>query len=484
MLIVPVSGQPDWRRPPLILLLLILINVLVFFGAQGRDDERTLHAARYYFDSALPGIELPRYVAELERHRPADALPLQKALDKKRPQRVLRAMENDAAFMRRLHAEQIVTPEAPEFARWRSERRHYETLRDKSTSQRLGFKPAEPTVASLFAHMFLHGDLMHLIGNMAILFVVGLLVEEKLGKTRFLLFYLLCGLGAAALDWAVDSQRTIPGIGASGAVSGVMAMFVMLYGLQKIRFFYWLVVYFDFFMAPAILVLPVWIGWELVQYLNAGNSQINYLAHLGGFLTGTLLIAMLRRFGPALKTATEPPLVSDPLVAERQRLTGHLEQLRFAEAVHSARRCTRLAPHDAALLEQYYMLARGQPGSDDYHRAAAQIFARAEDVAHGEFAYRTFKDYFKTARPSVRLASAQLTTLIRGFARNGYLDDAERLSLALARRDAQHPALPALLLLLAEAYRRAGNGSRRHALLERLRQEHPNSEEALRAGTL
>ena len=130
MLIVPVSGQPDWRRPPLILLLLILINVLVFFGAQGRDDERTLHAARYYFDSALPGIELPRYVAELERHRPADALPLQKALDKKRPQRVLRAMENDAAFMRRLHAEQIVTPEAPEFARWRSERRHYETLRD------------------------------------------------------------------------------------------------------------------------------------------------------------------------------------------------------------------------------------------------------------------------------------------------------------------------------------------------------------------
>ena len=116
MLIVPVSGQPDWRRPPLILLLLILINVLVFFGAQGRDDERTLHAARYYFDSALPGIELPRYVAELERQRPADALPLQKALDKKRPQRVLRAMENDAAFMRRLHAEQIVTPEAPAWA--------------------------------------------------------------------------------------------------------------------------------------------------------------------------------------------------------------------------------------------------------------------------------------------------------------------------------------------------------------------------------
>lgn len=484
MLIVPVSGQPDWRRPPLVLLLLILLNVLIFFGVQGRDDERAMHAARYYADSTLPKVELPRYVAELERLRPADALPLQEALSKKRQMQVLRVMESDATFMRRLRAEQIVTPDMPEYAHWRTERQQYESLRNKSTSQRFGFKPAEPTVAGLFVHMFLHGDLMHLIGNMAILFVVGLLVEERLGKTRFLIFYLLCGLGAAALDWAIDRQRVIPGIGASGAVSGVMAMFVMLYGLQKIRFFYWLVVYFDFFMAPAILVLPVWIGWEFVQYLNAGNSQINYLAHLGGFLTGTLLIAGLHRVGRPLPAVTPKTGAPDALATERQRLTGHLEQLRFAEAVHSARRCTRLAPHDAALLEQYYMLARGQPASDDYHRAAAQIFALAEDSNQSEFAHRTFKDYFKTARPSVRLGSTQLPTLIRGFARGGYLDDAERLSLALARRTPEHPALPALLLLIAEAYRRTGNGLRRQALLDRLRQEHPTSEEALRAGKL
>ena len=105
MLIVPVSGQPDWRRPPLVLLLLILLNVLIFFGVQGRDDERAMHAARYYADSTLPKVELPRYVAELERLRPADALPLQEALNKIHGRILSAAAQMQKNEMDKLHLE-------------------------------------------------------------------------------------------------------------------------------------------------------------------------------------------------------------------------------------------------------------------------------------------------------------------------------------------------------------------------------------------
>lgn len=486
MLILPVGEQQGRSRQPLVLLLLIVLNVVVYFATLGRDNESARQAYSYYLESDLPSIELSRYVSEQERRQRHDAHSLRAALDGKRPFVVLQTMENDAGFMRRLRAQEIVRPDASEYAHWRTARQRYETLRERGTSQRFGFKPAAPTFSSLIVHMFLHGSLMHLIGNMAVLFAVGRLVEETLGKSRFLLFYLLCGCGGAALDWVIDTQRMIPGIGASGAISGVMAMFVMLYGRRKIRFFYWLLIYFDFFTAPAILMLPVWMGWELYQYLNAGNSQVNYLAHLGGFLSGTLLIAAQRRLGRELspRPAASGRPTDDTLSAERQRLAAHLENLRFEAAMHSARRCTRLAPDDVGLLDQYYMLARAQPAGDDYHRAAAQIFALATKAEHSEFVHRTFKDYLQTARPAVRIKSAQLAMLARAFARHGHLDDAERLSLALARREADHAALPALLLLLAESHRRTGDRTRYEALLERLRREHPGSEEAQRGASL
>ena len=253
MFIIPVSRRPDWRKPPVITLLLIVVNCLIYFGLQSGDDKRQAKALDYYASSSLRNVELPRYVRELSaRGKEKEARSLQAALTTGNWYSVLGTMENDRPFMKRLRAGQVVTEDDPAYANWRRQRERFDALMGSGMVERFGFVPAEPTLAGLIGHMFLHGSFDHLLGNMAFLFIVGYMVEEALGRRRFLAYYLLAGIGAAGLDLIVNASRTIPGIGASGAISGVMAMFVVIYGMQRIRFFYWVFFYFDFFRAPAM----------------------------------------------------------------------------------------------------------------------------------------------------------------------------------------------------------------------------------------
>lgn len=486
MLIIPVSRQPNWRRPPLVTLLLILVNCLVFFGLQSGDERRQEKAYRYYAASTLPATELPRYVQDLERTgRGKEAAPLARALANGEWPVVLTAMESDRAFLRRLRSSQAIQAGDAEHGAWQRQRNEFERLRGATMLARFGFRPADPTLAGFFGHMFLHASFDHLLGNMAILFIVGYMVEEALGKRRYLAFYLLAGLGAGALDFAVNSGRTVPGIGASGAISGVMAMFVVLYGMRRIRFFYWVLFYFDFFRAPAIIMLPLWIGNELYQHFFSHGSPVNYIAHLGGFLSGAALIAAQRRFGRAPAAMPAPEAAIDPLPGQLAHVDALLRALRIDEARGALRRLAKAHPQDIPLLVRYYKIAHTAPASAELHHAAALIFALPE-TAPGSSAliHETFQDYLQCARPSVRLSADQLAALIRRLARGGHTGDAERLTRALARRAPEHPQLPGLLLLVAESFRRAGDEARLRETLERLRADFPESDAARAAPSL
>lgn len=486
MLIIPVGRRPDWRNPPLITLLLILLNCLIYFGLQSGDRNREDEALNYYAESSLGAIELPRYVEYLEQtFRSSDAKAAAKSLAADNWPKVLVTMEADKAFMKRLRANKVVRTDAEEFPRWRQERDHFDRLRQGGIIDRFGFRPADPTLAGLIGHMFLHGSIDHLFGNMALLFIVGYLVEEALGKRRYLAFYLLAGIGAAGFDLVFNADRMIPGIGASGAISGVMAMYVALYGMRKIRFFYWVLVYFDFFRAPAIVILPLWIMNELYQYLFNHGSMVNYMAHLGGFITGALLIFALRRFGKTRTVAPEQEAAPDPLPGELARIDKLLNALRLDEARRALRRLADAHPQDLLVLGRFYKVARHAPAEDDYHHAAALIFALPESLPGSlDLIHQTFIEYLQLAKPSVRFSVPQLVVLIRRLARGGHAEDAERLCRVLARRAPQTKQLPELLLMVADAFRRTGNGTMREATLQRLRDEFPDSDAARHASAV
>lgn len=147
---------------------------------------------------------------------------------------------------------------------------------------------ASPALTVLTS-MFLHGDILHIGGNMLYLYIFGDNIENTLGKPRFLLFYLLCGAAAAAAQIATGPASPIPMIGASGAISGVLGAYLILYPRQPITV---LVPNFGFQQLPALAVLGLWFVYQLLFGLtsNPAEGGVAFWAHVGGFTAGMALI--------------------------------------------------------------------------------------------------------------------------------------------------------------------------------------------------
>jgi membrane associated rhomboid family serine protease len=161
-----------------------------------------------------------------------------------------------------------------------------------------GFVPARFSLDSLFTSMFLHGGWMHLIGNMVFLWVFGDNVEDILGHGRFLVFYLLCGVAAALLQFAVNPASRVPMVGASGAIFGVMGAYALKFPHARISMIGWFIFLFTF-EAPAWVVMLYYLGVNLFSGFGAIADVMNerggvaFFAHVGGFLAGALLIRLL-----------------------------------------------------------------------------------------------------------------------------------------------------------------------------------------------
>lgn len=149
-----------------------------------------------------------------------------------------------------------------------------------------------PPILTLFSSLFLHGDFMHLIGNMAYLWVFGDNIEDSMGHVRFLGFYLLCGVAAGLAQAGADPAAVIPTIGASGAISGVLGGYLILHPKARILV---PIIIIPIYL-PAYLLLIFWIGFQLFSAAAAGTAggDVAWWAHIGGFIAGMALIVIFR----------------------------------------------------------------------------------------------------------------------------------------------------------------------------------------------
>lgn len=162
-------------------------------------------------------------------------------------------------------------------------------------------------------HMFLHGGIMHLLGNMLFLFIFGDNLEDALGHFGFTLFYLAAGLAAALMQYLSAPMSEIPMVGASGAIAGVMGGYLLLFPRARIDVLMIVVIFFRIFAIPAWIVLGVWFALQLfsgaITPIDGGG--VAYWAHAGGFAAGVVMTlpAWLRRGGRAFWGRTEghPP---------------------------------------------------------------------------------------------------------------------------------------------------------------------------------
>lgn len=164
-------------------------------------------------------------------------------------------------------------------------------------------------IATLVTSMFLHGGWMHLLGNMWFLWIFGDNLEDEMGHGKFLTFYVLAGLAAAAAQIGVDPASPYPMVGASGAIAGVMGGYLLLFPKARIDVLFIFIIFFRIFPIPAWIVLGVWIGLQVLNGagLPTDGDNVAYAAHVGGFVGGILLSvpALIKRGGRAFWNATQ-----------------------------------------------------------------------------------------------------------------------------------------------------------------------------------
>ena len=519
MLIIPVDRKPDWRRPPLVTILLVLVNLLIYFGIQWSERSHMEPAAEYYLaESRLPEFEFLAYARFLEnQNKPEAGAAMRKGLERWRQIRmrtelaaardgrqatlkdyqslierwyVLDADGKFGALMQQPKPPLLGTVDADDLAEWKEQREHYLTIRSRSFTERYALIPAQAgeRPLTLLTHMFLHASVEHVLGNMVFLAMVGYAVEILLGGGWYLLFYLLSGLLSAAFYLLFEGDSTALSLGASGAISGVMGMYTVLYGLRKIRFFYWFLFYFDFFKAPALIMLPIWVGKEAFDLLFGGPSNTNYYAHIGGLLGGALLALLYRllarrKLEQAHASYVAPADDDERLRSLQQSAYAALGRLDFERArrdfghLVSKTLAQQGTPQPDWLL-QLFTLSKQAPAGAAFHKTAAMLLRLPKGSLAEDKIHQVYLDYVARAEPRPQLSSEQSLAVAKRFALNGQPQTAAAILQILMVTARQHQQLPQLVQFVARGFMAAGLHDKARHYQQLLLQQFPLSEES------
>lgn len=484
MLIIPFDRPIDWRRPPVVTFALVVVNVLVFLLFQLDDGREMQRVKSYYYESGLAEIELPRYRDWLAAQGDDPFVEHfgDRVDDPAAPWfgRIL----GDETFIRRLEAGKIIGPEHPEYERWQRGRDGLERRLEQTTVWGHGLRPAESDPSTFLTHMFLHGGWFHLIGNMLFLIALGLLVEVALGSLMLIGLYLLSGLGAVGLFIAAQPQGLMPLVGASGAVAGLVGLCGVLYGLRRIRFFWSIGFYFDYVKAPALVLLGLWLGKEVYQYIRLSElSNVAYTAHIGGILTGAVA-------GAAVRFGTNA--VDEDAMDERERTEAFERELGAAHERLAAmepdrarvlfERMVRAWPDDVRVLDGLFRASRFAPASDAYHDAVQRILQlEPHDDETAQLMLTAFRDYRRRARPKAKIGAAIMERMIDLLLRRGTAEEAAPLVQAALRHPQRFSGIEESAIRLARKYQREGERARAHALYEYLLRHFPRTAAARQA---
>ncbi|MEE8425619.1 MAG: rhomboid family intramembrane serine protease [Elusimicrobiota bacterium] len=215
-----------------------------------------------------------------------------------------------------------------------------------------GFIPADPEPYRWITSMFLHGGFMHLVANMWFLWIFGDNVEGRMGR-GFLPFYLASGIAAAYMHYAARMGSHIPMIGASGAVSGVIGAYLVLFPSARLRCFIWLIYKPYFFSMSALVFGALYIGWQTFMiWLTDGKAGVAYGAHLGGALFGVIAGSVLRILDPVdepveLAEEASRPVIPESAGRERDNIEAAVRAERLDTAISGYVRAVRRDPYFA-----------------------------------------------------------------------------------------------------------------------------------------
>lgn len=156
---------------------------------------------------------------------------------------------------------------------------------------------------TLLTSMFLHGGWLHLGSNMLFLWIFGDNVEDAFGHVLYLIFYLVCGIGASLAQVFMNMASNVPGVGASGAIAGVLAAYIVMFGNRPVR----VLMGRGIANVPAFMMIGLWIVTQFMSVFSGQEDGVAYWAHIGGFIVGLILTFVLRGVRPAITSGNNRP---------------------------------------------------------------------------------------------------------------------------------------------------------------------------------
>ncbi len=481
MLIVPIENRPDWKNPPVATLLLILINVLVFFVYQGKDPQRLEQSYKWYVESGLLEREKEPFAHYLSRSSPQLKKSSDEDDEEDSPQARQHALQfehsaYDRQFIQALHQELDSDPQ------WHANRSRFEQLVNSLSSKAYAFNAKEARWDTWITNMFLHGSFMHLLGNMVFLFLFGFALEIAIGRGVFLLLYLCIGFGGTLLYWMSEYGVDQSALGASGAISGLMGMYIALYGLRKINFFYNVIFFTGQVRAPALIVFPIWVGYELLGS-SRGNDGIAHWAHTGGLLFGFVLLALWMRLGLNYNRNFVEKIDQDaPFKSALSRIQDLVVTMKLDEARRAAVQLVKAHPHDTRGWRALYNVVKISPGSREYHETVHALFKQAGNAARDPAMQKLIEEvaheYTGTGGATPALTESVSLLLAPRLGRVEHIKPLGALTERLLERQCRHDSMPRILQAAANLSAKAMLTAQAQRYREELRARFPDSEEA------
>lgn len=480
MLIIPLTNNISKDNPPLITILLILINCFIFIFIQSGDSRYHQRAMQFYLDSGLGSIEVSRYLNYVEMDKNSEISHSQygNKVNKDAVVRHYARMVKDGTFMRKLLTEQIITVDEEIYVEWRDLRDQFDYKLSRVTSMKYGFIPSSPHYLNAITYMFLHGGVMHLVGNMVFLWLVGCVLELAWGRAVYAGLYLLTGAASVGLFHLIYTDSVVPLIGASGAISGLMGAYTLLYGKRKIKIFYSLGVYFNYTRIYAIVLLPIWIGKEFFQLFFGGPSQVAYVAHIGGLVSGALLAVLsLKLLGPVDQEVfkEDPKEGIDSLLEAALQKIGKLD---MSGARPFLEQILEKDPNNADALNHLFNIDKLNPQSETFHQTTSRVLLRlSSNKENQQRVYDIYKEYADNAKP-LRLHPDLLLRISSIFSAQGHPEEAEKIIAMLLRKYPKSQKIPSGILDLGRAYLKKGGSAKGEKCLRVLCKRYPGASES------
>ncbi len=489
MLLIPAENGFNKNNLPWLTFILIILNLLAFSILQGKDQKLYNQALYHYSQNELLAVEKPLFKSYSERYR--SNIYQEMKSNNLSERELISIILFDKRFTNYIKEQNLGND-------WLQKRIKVNDKIAKTSTYQYSYYPSEPSWFTALSHMFMHGDIYHLLGNMIFLFLFGYNLELVFGRLKMLFTYFASGLVAVVFFAYTSDDKFIPLVGASGAISGLMGGFAGYYGIKRIRYLFWIFVYFNYIRLPAFLVLIYWLLKELVQAPN--NDGVAYMAHFGGLVAGVVIVLLLKiatsntsksqidsaRTSPAnsgnnsAHSGTETLIQTADQSNSRQQLLNKAKQavkdLEFDLAKDYYQQLISNEPSNASYYKALYSLEKDNPASSIYSELVSSIINRMNSNSSFEALADTALEDIKAHLGHFNAYQAETLML---YCQNCLKRKQPKLIRNvinhLIKHHKEHQELPNLLLHFAFAIEKTGDWNSKHKVLTYLSQNFTDS---------